>query len=245
MHIASALRRVRKLIRLAGAGEYLRGLRYGVAAAIEHTKVIRELRPGMIIDVGANMGQFSLLARREASCARIVAFEPLPEPAERYRRLFFGDDNVTLHICAIGRASGPAEMHVSRRADSSSLLPISPAQVELFPGTEEVTTRVVNIAPLTQFLSLEDLAEGTLLKIDVQGFELDVLKSAEPLLPMIAWVYVEASYVPFYEGQALADEVIAYLQGRGFNLKGHCNPTHLRGQIAQADFLFENKNRVS
>ena len=131
-------------------------------------------------------------------------------------------------------------MHVSARDDSSSLLPISSAQTENFPGTESVGMRSVPVGPLTDFLAPSGLGSRNLLKIDVQGFELEVLKSAGSLLSYFDWVYAECSFVPLYEGQALADEVAAFLAERGFRLRGRFNQTSGKdGGPLQADLLFE------
>src|SRR3712207_6814539 len=96
-------------------------LRHGVAAAVEHHALVRKLDIGTLVDVGANVGQFSLVVRREHPEARIIAFEPLPSAAERYRRLFKANcDLVTLHEAALGPSRGSATIHMSRRDDSSS-----------------------------------------------------------------------------------------------------------------------------
>jgi len=105
---------------------------------------------------------------------------------------------------------------------------------------------MVTIGPLGDFLQPSQMGARNLLKIDVQGFELEVLKSAETLLPLFDWVYVECSYVPLYEGQALANEIISYLEACGFRLSGQYNPSYARvgGGLLQADLLFENSQRA-
>jgi len=81
-----------------------------------------------------------------------------------------------------------------------------------------------------------------LLKLDVQGFELEALKGCEDLLHCFAWVYAECSFVELYEGQALADGVIAWLRERGCVLSGVYNMTYdKQGRAVQADFLFCRK----
>src|SRR5207302_4271075 len=140
-------------------------------------------------DVGANRGQFSLVCRRLKPGAQIVAFEPLPAPAAAYRALFADDRRTRLHECALAPVRGEMTMHISGRDDSSSLLPISDLQSRNFPGTEKVGTRRVPTGPLSDFLAAGDLGRQNLLKIDVQGFELEVLKSAETLLPRFRWIY--------------------------------------------------------
>jgi FkbM family methyltransferase len=235
--------RLRKLAALASDGFYLgRFLKYGVAPAIEHASLMRRLPFDFVADVGANRGQFSLVCRRINPVAKIVAFEPLPAPAGVYRALFSDDSNVRLCEAALGAVKGSMPMHVSARDDSSSLLPIAKAQTDNYPGSGEVGTHQVAVTTLPDALLPAEMGLRNLLKIDVQGFELEVLRSAEPLLSRFAWVYVECSYIPLYEGQALADEIIAYLQDRSFRLSGQFNPSYTRmdGRLLQADLLFES-----
>ena len=214
-------------------------LRHRVAAGVEHARVLSGLDCRTVVDIGANRGQFALVARQCQPQARVISFEPLPAAAAKFRAVFAGDDRVTLHEAAIGPAPGNATIHISRRDDSSSLLPITATQVALFPGTEETSTAIVRVAPLREFVSVEDIQPPALLKLDVQGFELEALRGCEDMLDRFAYVYAECSFVELYAGQALADEVIAWLRERGFRLRGVHNTEYDRGGRAiQADFLF-------
>lgn len=235
--------RARKLAAIAAHPfRYAAFFRHGVVPAIEHSAVLRDLNFDFVVDVGANRGQFSLVCRSLRPAARIVAFEPLAEPARIYRAVFDGDSRVRLHACALAPLRGEMTINVSGRDDSSSLLPISKVQIDNFPGTGKVGARRVMTGPLPDFVQPADLGKANLLKIDVQGFELEVLKSAESLLARFRWIYAECSFVPLYEGQALAGEIIAWLAARGFRLAGQFNPSHARmgGGLLQADLLFEN-----
>ena len=232
-------RRLVKLLRLLACAVFRRGLRFGVGAAIEHRGVIEPMALETVVDVGANTGQFSLLVRALHPCARIIAFEPLAEAAARYRRVFARDPNATLHQSAIAPQRGLAIMHVSVSTDSSSLLPISDRQAELFPGTGEMGTVEVDAGPLDDFVAPSDLAAPALLKIDVQGFELEVLRASRTLLGLFDHIYVEASFEVLYEGQPLAGEVAAFLAEHGFAEAGRFNvSTGPAGAPVQADFMF-------
>lgn len=226
-------------IALRGGIPWLRALRFGVAAGVEHLAVLRSLgEVWTVIDIGANHGQFALAARHSLPQARIVSFEPLPRPAGTFRRVFAGDPQATLFEAAIGPEAGEATIHVSRRDDSSSLLPIAAMQDRLFPGTAEAGTQQVQVGRLAEFLSQADITPPALLKLDVQGFELQALAGCEDLLPRFAWVYVECSFVELYAGQPLADEVIDWLRGRGFRMAGVYHTSYdASGQAIQADFL--------
>lgn len=214
-------------------------LRHRVAAGVEHERLLSGLDCRTVVDIGANRGQFALVARRCLPQARVISFEPLPAAAAKFRAVFADDDRVTLHEVAIGPVPGNATLHISRRDDSSSLLPITSTQVALFPGTEKAITTNVRVAPLREFILVPDILPPALLKLDVQGFELEALRGCEDMLGQFALVYAECSFVELYGGQALADEVIAWLRERGFKLRGVHNMDYDRdGRAIQADFLF-------
>lgn len=244
MDIKSLFRRIGKSLVIARRPTNRAALlRHGVAASIEHDSVLSSLSFTFVVDVGANRGQFSLAARHFHPSARIVAFEPLASAAEVYEKAFGRDRRVRLHRTAIGPDRGPVLMQRSGREDSSSMLPIAGLMSELFPGTQAVGTEKIDVAPLTDFVTQSDFDGPALLKIDVQGFELEVLKSAEPILPFFDRIYVEASFIPLYTSQPLAGEIIDYLHSRNFRLAGFMNPSFRAtdGSAIQSDLLFVNQ----
>ena len=96
-------------------------LRHRVAAGVEHARVLSGLDCCTVVDIGANRGQFALVARQCQPDARVISFEPLPAAASKFRAVFANDDRVTLHEVAIGPVPRDATIHVSQRDDSSSL----------------------------------------------------------------------------------------------------------------------------
>jgi hypothetical protein len=84
-----------------------------------------------------------------------------------------------------------------------------------------------------------------LLKIDVEGFELEVLKSAADLLPHIDAANVEISYGELYHGQALHEDIERYPTKTGFILKGRYNTHVHQGEPVQADLLFRRASNAS
>ncbi|MBC2710765.1 MAG: FkbM family methyltransferase [Desulfosarcina sp.] len=186
-----------------------------VLAGAEHRHI---LKTGLatVVDVGANRGQFALAARRWASKAYIISFEPLAEAASSFRKVFQGDLKVTFHQAA-------------------------PLQERLFPGTGEIQTEMVKIGPLSDYVMPEEIVSPALLKLDVQGYELEALRGCEDLLNRFSHVYAECSFVELYSGQALVDDIVAWLRERGWCLSGIHNMIYDRqGRSIQADFLFEN-----
>lgn len=217
---------------------YWSALVAGVAPAVEHRGVLRSLNVDGIIDVGANRGQFSLACRFALPGVPVVAFEPIPKEAETFRKVHGARGEVTLIESALGEAKGAATLHLSKSADSSSLLPIGKKQVELFENTVEVGTITVPVHRLDDFASCWIGRRQQLLKLDVQGYELNVLRGATETLKTCAYVYAECSEVALYDGQALRAEVEAFLGTHGFKVQGRYNEQLDNGQLIQADYLF-------
>ncbi|THD09548.1 FkbM family methyltransferase [Metallibacterium scheffleri] len=235
-----------KLLRILRVADWRAALRrHRVVAGVEHAVVLRQFNGcRAVVDIGANRGQFALAARHVFPDARIDSFEPLPAPAAIFSKVFAGDGRVRLHPYAVASTSGKAPIHVSARDDSSSLLPIGSEQDRIFPGTAEVAIAHIEMRRLEDVLQRADIAAPALLKLDVQGYELQALRGCETLLDAFAWVYCECSFVELYEGQALADEVIAWLRERGFGLLGAYNMAFDHaGRAVQADFLFGRREQ--
>jgi FkbM family methyltransferase len=230
--------KISKALRLLPSRRFVAAaIRHRVAAAVEHLEAIAQTKPTTVIDVGANKGQFSLAARAVMPDARIIAFEPLSDAADVYQRLFGDDRRVEIHRVAIAAQGSQAEFHVTNRADSSSLLAPGQGQHDAF-GVDREKTISVPVARLDEVIDQASLQRPIMLKIDVQGAELQVLESCRTL-DQIDFIYVELSFIELYEGQPLALDVALHLAREGFELAGVFN------QIAtatfgptQADFLF-------
>ena len=135
-------------------------------------------------------------------------------------------------------------INVSNRDDSSSLLANTEKQTTIFPGTKTITTQKIEIKKLNNFLQTHNFKSPTLLKIDVQGFELECLEGSEDCLDLVEYIYIECSYVILYEKQALADEIIKWLKNKNFKLIDRYNFLYDdKGNLVQADFFFQkNQN---
>ena len=235
---------LRKLLFSLSHPSCWQALAHRVAPTIEHRELVRSLDIDLLIDVGANRGQFSLITRLEHPTLPIHAFEPLPSEAAIYRKVFSRSGMVTLHEIALGDKTGKANIHLSRRADSSSLLPIGQLQTNHFPSTEEVGTLEINVGVLDELQEVWRRSQKALLKLDVQGFELNVLKGAQQALKHCAYVYAECSEVPLYTGQALYPEVLAFLSAREFSPVRRVNEQFVDGKLVQADYLF-HRNTIA
>lgn len=232
------LRKLRKLIVLLVRPSWRRAVRKGVAAAVEHRDVPFGHDFATVVDVGAHHGQFALLVLELFPRSSIFCVEPLPDALGRLRATLELDERVTVLPAAAAAEAGRRKLHVSRKTDSSSLLPILKSYVDAFPGTEEARTLEVEARTLDSMVA-ERIRRPCLLKVDAQGGELEVLAGAEAVLAQVDTAYVECSFVEFYRGQALADEVIAEFFRRGLRLDGVYSVVRdAAGRCLQADLLF-------
>jgi FkbM family methyltransferase len=201
------------------------------------------LRPRTILDIGANVGRFALTARKLFPAAHIYSFEPLTDCLAAAHRVMRGDRLFTGINIALGAVHGRATFQRNAASPSSSLLKVTRLHTTAFPGTELTTEMTV-----PKHL-LDDVAEGLsfqcpmVVKIDVQGFEDQVLCGGEQTIRRASVLLVETSFETLYEGQALFGDIYGRLQSWGFDFRGNldqaCAPGD--GRVLQADSLFVKK----
>lgn len=228
-----------KAIRAAFVPAYWRGLLHAVVPTIDHKEAFVGLEFASVVDVGANVGQFSLFASHRWPLAKIYAFEPIPDQADRFAAVHGA--GVTLIRCALGESSASLPIHVASRKDSSSLLPLGQEQKKMF-HMDEVGEIEVPVKRLDNLLKPSDLPQPALLKIDVQGFEYEVLLGAGELLQHFSHLYVEVSFIELYTGQRLHSEIEQLLFDSGFRQAKKLNATLSEtGEEVQADILYERR----
>jgi FkbM family methyltransferase len=191
---------------------------------VEHLKALRSLGARTVIDVGANKGQFSLVARYLFPTARIYAFEPLESARHLYQSVVSGP--VQMHAVALGEKKGSAKFFVTSRTDSSSLLTPGKGQ-DLAYGVALSSTTTVSVERLENVVESEALVGPVLLKLDVQ------------LLPLVNFIYCEVSFVELYEQQPTAGSIVSFLDRHKFTFRGVFNLSITKEfGPTQADLLF-------
>ena len=92
---------------------------------------------------------------------------------------------------------------------------------------------------------MDELVGPIFVKIDVQGYELEVLKSCVNIINQFDYIYVECSFIELYNGQSLANEIIQFLNDYSFKLYGIYNTYYdTKGNAIQSDFLFSKLANV-
>lgn len=188
--------------------------------------------PSVVYDVGAEAGLFTVLARSRFPGCTVHAFEPLPEHHDRYRARVGAMERTALHTVALGAASSELPMHVTRASEASSFFPVAD------PGNAPVAERRVPVVRLDEYVALHGLPHPDLIKLDVQGYELEALRGGLGALSHARHVVAEVSFRELYVGQPLFHDVAAFLAERGFTVTALGVQTPLGRPIEQADVLF-------
>lgn len=203
--------------------------------------LLRSRAINVILDVGANTGQYAFAVRKLGYGGRIVSFEPLRAAFTRLSKRARGDDRWSVANFALGDFDGHAQLNVSRSTEYSSLLAGLPQLSLEHPGAAYVGREDVAIHRLDSVFDRYCRGgEAVLLKIDTQGYERRVLDGARASLDRIAGVQLELSNVPLYDGEPLIVEMIDYMAQAGFTLLALSPiPEDLaRGQLLRADGMF-------
>ena len=217
-----------------------------VAPTVEHEGQPFAESYGTVIDVGANRGQFAIFARRRWPNARLVCFEPLTLPREILTRVARELGDVQVFSYAVGDQEAERTMRVAQADDSSSLLVATRRQVEAFPDTIEVDETAVQVRRLDDVIAATQEAHPILLKIDVQGAELDVLRGGSAVLADVQDILIECSLVELYVGQPLLDDVILFCHDRGYRVAGIEPSAPGRGDThLQCDVLFTRRSELA
>ncbi len=171
------------------------------------------------IDVGASDGAYAKELRAHGFGGRIVSFEPLPELFALLQANAELDPGWRAVAAALGAEQGTRTLHISGRATSSSLLEMKPLHLHVAPESGTVAKTPVQVARLDDLRVELDLGGAALLlKIDVQGYEAEVLAGARETLGEVAVLELELSFVALYVGHPLFTELIAQLGALGFVL---------------------------
>lgn len=195
----------------------------------------------LVIDVGASRGQFGLEIRRAGYGGRIVSIEPLSAPYRELSRLTAGDAQWTAIRSAVGPGAGTETIHVAANAGaSSSILPMLDLHLRAAPHARYVGEELVDVRALDELVK-SDLRTGATLftKIDVQGYELQVLAGGPATLGQSSLVQLEMSLLPLYEAAPTYQDVLEFMRQHGFQLIGiETGIADRTGILLQADGIF-------
>jgi FkbM family methyltransferase len=196
----------------------------------------------VVLDVGANEGQYAKELRCNGYKGRIISFEPL-NSAYKLLAVSAKADGGTWDTfnMALGDKLDDVVINIAGNSYSSSILEMLDTHLNAAPQSEYIGQEQVKLVTLDSiFDSLSLKGKKIFLKIDTQGFEENVLKGAENSLRLIDIIQLEMSLKPLYRGELLFPEMYALLCGKGYHLfsiePGFSDPQ--TGALLQMDGIF-------
>lgn len=198
-----------------------------------------------ILDVGANEGQTAIRYAGGFPEATIYSVEPFPEAFAKLEANTRHLANVKLFNLAMGDAEEKRQLYVNQFSATNSLLEVAPEVKD--PNTRQLMQPIsqisIRVQKLDSFCHDAKIEFIELLKMDVQGFELEVLRGGESLLrrKRVAFIYSEVSFESLYVGQATFADLYARLTEQGFELVDLYGQTRSSSHsIRWCDMLFVN-----
>ena len=190
-------------------------------AVAEHVAaILKRYDVNLVIDVGANRGQYARRLRRSGYRGRIASFEPVPEVFERLRTAAAGDARWSVHPYALGSEEGLASMHVVPGTLSSVLAPsaFGARRYEQLraPKAHEVPVRRLDGLLDELTAGLED--PRPYLKLDTQGYDVEVFQGAGERVRDLVGMQSELALMRIYEGMPRLPEALAVYEARGFEV---------------------------
>ena len=173
-----------------------------------------------VLDVGAHRGEYGQSLRRNGYRGDIVSFEPIQENFQVLARVSAGDPGWHCVNYALGAENKTASINVSSATDFSSFHTPNAAARAIFGQAPAVQrSEEVQIRRLDEMLDAlpVDLSTGqTYLKLDTQGWDLEVIAGAKGVLDGIAALQTEVAIQPIYDGMPTMVDSIVALAEAGF-----------------------------
>jgi FkbM family methyltransferase len=201
----------------------------------------------LLLDVGANIGQYAMHARKGGYKEKIVSFEPLIDAHHILTKASKGDSLWVVHSrCAVGGENSIVDINIAQNSFSSSILPILPSHVLAAPKSKYIGKIETNLITLDSIFNEYNDNNRIFLKIDTQGFEKDVLDGVLKNLKNIYVIQLELSAVILYENQKLYNYFFSFFNENNFSLwslePGFSDKE--TGRMLQFDAIFVNNKAL-
>jgi FkbM family methyltransferase len=196
-----------------------------------------------VVDVGTNVGDWIGEVLELCDPGSVHCVEPDPRLIPGLERRLGHHHALKLHACAVGATPGTAEFRLMSSPDLNSMREPEPEVTGLFPAQFRAEATIqVPVHTLDELLPPD--VPIALLKIDVQGFEREVLAGAGATLRRTDYVLLEANFRPFYRGEADFFELTALMRGHGFAIANYSSPKGGQREALYADVLFVRRREA-
>ncbi|MGH3282592.1 MAG: FkbM family methyltransferase [Trebonia sp.] len=206
--------------------------------AMHLDRLFSTLNVSCVLDVGARVGDYGLWLRRNGYCGDIISFEPVTVNFKELEKAAARDSNWHCFNYALGAEDNISSINVAKHTEFSSFWEMSAAAQVRF-GEETSTERSEDVA-IRRLDSVLDtlptkLTDRIYLKLDTQGWDLEVLKGAQAVLKRVTALQTEVSVQPIYDGMPVMQDSLAAIAGYGFIPSGFF-PVHLDSRMAAVEF---------
>ncbi len=205
---------------------------------------IEDRQIDIILDVGANVGQFGASLRRQGYGGKIVSFEPVLSAFQELAARAEADGNWEAYNVALGAAPGEAAIHVSDYSVFSSILTLTRAATEFDRHAAVGRKETITVRTLDDVAA--NLSGNILLKIDTQGYEKQVLQGGRRTLSRVKGVLMELPIIQLCEGNWQFYEALEFMASAGF-VPAQIHPINYhskdRVSVVEVDCLFRPRDR--
>lgn len=210
---------------------------------IKKKAFLNSVKLEQLIDVGASFGDFTFQALEIFPSLKVIAFEPIDKVFKSNKKRFENNQNVEIYNLALGNQDGEVSFNENDYSYSSSILELSDIHVNEFKYTSKSTFTNVPIKKLDCVVNGDKILKPLLIKIDVQGFEKEVLLGGTEILKYADYLIIEVSFCELYIRQPLFEEINSLLSDLGFRYAGNLSQliSEDNERILQADALFLRK----
>lgn len=236
--IIQVLKKIKNIINSTGFDI----IRYPNDNLEKRISLLNKYKINLVIDVGADIGQYSKLLLKLGYKGKIVSFEPILKSYQKLEQSAKNYPNWQTLNYALGDKEGDSFINVaSNEGRSSSIRKMQKNHEEAAPNSIISHQEKITIKRLDDlYKSFFKTNDRVFMKIDTQGFEWNVLNGGAKFCDYVLGLQVEMSFVELYEGQVLFHELKQYIENMGFTLcsieNGFTNPQ--TGQLLQADGIF-------
>lgn len=208
---------------------------YAASLVRDLRQLVQVDQDAVFFDVGANTGQTVETIYRHFPLATVHAFEPSPSTFSQLQRNAAGRPRLTLNQCALGAAQTQMTLNENNQSDMSSLLDVAEE------GWGEIVAQtLVEVDTVDHYCECAGIGSIDVLKIDAQGFDLEVLRGAEAMLTggRVNVIWMELIFARHYVGQGEFGTILNHCLERGYRIVNFYAPSFRDGRLAWADGLF-------
>lgn len=184
-------------------------------------KTLQHFKINCVLDVGAYTGTYAQSLRRFGYYNKIISFEPLSKSHQKLLYNSQSDENWIIHKkIALGAKEKKSKIFISKKMDSSSILKIKKNHLTVEPSAKIIGQENIDIKKLDDVINQYSKInlKRSLLKIDTQGYEYEVLKGAEEILKKIKLIQLELSLVELYSKQKSNKKILQFLKKNNFSI---------------------------